>query len=88
MLVRLAYGYGQTFFSNLTERFFHVLQVLEVIIDYTDEACKPTNSVYSTCLDFLKNNTGKSCQCNIQFQLKDNFTVLKFIAWNFIIFLI
>jgi hypothetical protein len=47
--------------------------VLEVIIDYTDETCKPANSVYSTCLDFLKNNTGKSCQCNIHFQLNDNF---------------
>jgi hypothetical protein len=46
--------------------------IKEIIIDYTD-SCVPANSHYKSCAEFLKNNTGGQCQCNIQFNLTEDF---------------
>jgi hypothetical protein len=54
--------------------------VQEITIDYTD--CRPVNSPFETCADFLKNNTGKTCDCNIHFQLKENFSGEAFVYYS------
>lgn len=63
------------FFINILFYKCCVLQISEIKIDYTDTACRSAKLKDVTCLDFLKNNSGKTCECNVAFELKDNFTV-------------
>jgi len=51
------------------------LKVKELTVDYTSSACRPANSAYKTCADYLANNTGSRCMCKIQFELKEKFSV-------------
>jgi len=50
------------------------LQIKEKKIDYTDD-CRQAEYPYSRCSDFLKNNTGGQCFCQIKFNLTENFEV-------------
>jgi hypothetical protein len=47
--------------------------IKEIVIDYTDSACSPKNSVYKNCADYLKDNTGRTCYCDIEFNLTEAF---------------
>jgi len=51
-----------------------LLQIKEKTIDYTDD-CRQEKFPFSTCSDFLKNNTGGHCICHIKFNLTENFEV-------------
>ena len=57
-------------------------------IDYTDTACQSTKLKDITCLEFLKNNSGKTCECDVAFELKDNFTVSDISALSALLFFI
>jgi len=52
----------------------YLLQIKEKTIDYTDD-CKQAQPPFSTCSDFLKNNTGGHCSCQIKFNLTEKFEV-------------
>ena len=65
-------------FINSTFTYF---KVQEVIVDYTKN-CKPLSgqgeaSAFDSCRDFLaaNNNTGKICDCEVHFELEEDFRV-------------
>ena len=60
----------------------YIVQVNEKIIDYTTDACKPSDSsiTESTCAEYLANNRGgqggfPTCSCTIPFNLDEDFHV-------------
>jgi len=63
------------------------LQIREKTIDYTDE-CRQTVAPYSRCSEFLKNNTGDRCLCQIRFNLTENFEVCTNVALLYIVFVV
>lgn len=68
------FAIGVVFIPLGVALFFTSNNIHEFVIDYTDQECKPKNSQYATCAEFLKNNSGQSCLCNITFQLTKEFS--------------
>lgn len=65
---------------HLNRRFFFLEQVRELVVDYTDVDCHPRNrgiceANYSTCADYIRSNVGKTCYCDIPFELAEEFPV-------------
>lgn len=60
--------------------FFFEKKVLEIDLDYTDENCK-SSPTGLTCAQILQNAnyTGAACNCSYTFELKEDFTVNRYL---------